>query len=521
MAWRNRTFSPKQQEEVLGMNQTAGRLPQYIVLSAGMVFAIIAGLLASGQYGNPISAVAPMLALGLMFMAVVNYRRGLYLLLASSAYLDFVKRLLLTGGTISFQDITKVLAIAPILALGLFLGCYIPVAILRRRKFFTLEPNFLIISAVLLAIFGVSTLIETKSIKETINATGQSGIYLVLIPLAYSMFTDRSIEEVHRLLRFALVAFLPVPLYGFWQLAYGYSDLEIAYMNSGMTITINLLITGQLRPFSTMSSPQAYGTMMFFWMVISLYNWKTATKRKAIWLFVFLIYLVADILSTTRGAMIFSLMSAVSMFWFASKLKTLSIYVFGILSLLLVILNARWLLDNLAWLDSFLPHGDSQFQNQLVGIQTFSDRLQGFINVLGNPRAWSLFGNSSSSDIELTSHDLLSQLLLRSGAAGVFIVLTALAFSLIKIHGRIMSIQDVPRRRLASMLLNIVVMFLFLCMTGSGFQVFPLNLFVFLFSGLVCAICFPEMAAPVLNNPHPPAGTKPTRLSEHRSVNLH
>jgi len=482
------------------MKLVEARIPIYIAIFFGIIFAVIVGNVGAGIFGNPLSTVAPIIAIGLWMWGTIDYRKGLIILIILSAFLDFAKRLLLFNGEIAIEDVAKVLLVAPVTLVGLLIGSWVPAAIFRKRKFARHEVKVIWIFIGAFALLGLASYIQTKNSKDVMTALGQCGIYMSMVIVAYSLYAKKSICEIKRLLLFIQLIFLPVALYGLWQVMFGYNQFEIDYMMTGLTITYNLLFEPYTRPFSTLNSPQAYGTMMWFLMVISFYQWRSASNRKGLLCIVWIIYLVADLFSTTRGSTVFSLVSLPFLYWFTSKRKTLAVYGFLGTVMLILVLNAQWLLNNLSYLDSLIPKSGA-FSQQMLNIQTMSERLQGYVNVLGNPESWSLLGDwhyraETAAHDENYNHDALSQLLLQFGIVGVGCIFGLITWAAVIIHSRVFKIRDEKMREMASLMLVLMVFFLFSNLFGKGFQVFPINMYFFLFVGLLLSLCFHEYAGP-------------------------
>ena len=458
----------------------------FVFLASGFIF----------TSANP-GTKSAMLIGGIFFaIGAVQPRRMLVLMVPITFYLDEAKRLLILSGKTGLDDVTSVLAIAPVGAIGIILGCVL------RRIFFRRSPEpaerIIFISAI--AVFVAFGGMEAFTVGDPLQAlrfAANSTVYFLLPWALLQCFKTK--QEIERFLWFSLLVGVPVALYGIWQYVFGLSDFEISYLQSGLTSTGAHLDDIRPRPFSTLGSAHAYSNVMAFMVALSVHFTARSAKGRGRWKSqaVVLVYALALLFSIGRGAIFAGLGMVVFAKLFRSKTGVMIAYSCSAFFLGGMILFAQKLQDAMDKLQAFLP-SSSDWQVQAFRLGTFSDRLMGYQNVLANPSSWPLFANPLKFRVTDTtyadadfSHDIFSQMILRLGAVPVFLGAAAAIYFLWRAHR---SVLELPMgkdgtRPLAARLMAIVVVFLLSHAAGSGITVFPMNFWTGIFVGLLCVIC--------------------------------
>ncbi|HEY5813579.1 MAG TPA: hypothetical protein VIT91_18155 [Chthoniobacterales bacterium] len=472
-------------------------MPKQLVLGLSfalcIVTAILVGSMVTGSMGNPITALGFSLGVVGFLCGIVKPEVGLAMLVVLSGYLDFFKRFLVMYSNVSMQDVAGVLSAAPFTLAGSFLGCYLACYVLRRRR----PPPYLRLVIALVLVLIASGLglqyIETRSVNQAITKAANDGAYLLMVPVIYVLYWDRPMADILRFWRNVVLFFLPIALYGMWQFTFGLNDFEYNYLISGLTIGINLLSDEQLRPFSTLNSPHSFSVMMWFCFILSFVlvyclSQKTSLIGKLLpWVFA-----TALVLSLVRTSMGFALMTLPMVFLMRSRALVAFSYAAGTLLFSIVVLNAQRIQDSMDLWYSKLPQG-SAFADQMFRLGTFSDRLNGYREVITNPKTWTLFGSqgrdmsTSIKGIE-TSHDFLSQLIIDRGIVITGALLLFCGWLLVKAHTAIFRIQDETERRFGAALIALVLLFAGSNLSGYAFGIFPLNLYVWMMVGFICVL---------------------------------
>lgn len=445
---------------------------------------------------NPVAKSAVLIGGSLLFVGAIQPRRMLVLLIPITFYLDGAKRLLVLVGNAQLDDVTSVLAIAPLAAVGIVIGCVIRRIFFRRRP----EPiERLAIFAALPAFvaFGGTEIFTAGDLLHGLKTVANSTVYFLLPWAILQIYRTR--EEIERLLKFCVIVGIPVALYGIWQYWMGLSQFEVDYLKSGLTITGANLEEIRPRPFSTLSSPHAYGYVMAFMLSLAIYTHSSREATRRTWkkTIIIVIYASAILLGMGRSAIVCGIMMLVCARLFRSKTGVMLAYVFSTVFLGGMILFAQPIMDALDTLQTYLP-GNSDWQEQAFRLSTWSDRLIGYRDVLANPGSWPLVVNpfkfraaDAFAETSPYSHDLLSQMIFRIGAIPVFLGACVAVYILWRAHRAILQLPTGKSgpRPLASLLMGMIVAFLLAQAAGSGITVFPMNFWMGTFAGLLSVIC--------------------------------
>ena len=461
----------------------------------GLAAAVGIGLFAVGYGGNPIKSLMLILGGITMIVATLRPKVGLYMLILSSAFLDLIKRLLLTFGVSSTSDVAGVLATAPMILIGTFLGACVLHPIFTKRM---LDKTGRRLALGALGLIGIAIAVgfrQATSIVELLGTVANQVAYALLLPVVYVLYRGKGIQEFEKLLRFSALAYIPVAIYGIFQFWFGYSRFEIEYLSSGLTITAINLYDIHPRPFSTLNSPHAYSTLMWFMTVccIGLGFQLRGENRTPRWLP--LLYISSLLLSFVRGAIVLAAINLLMGRWFKTRKGTITFYCIALTAGTFLIGFSEFLLDRLDWFQTFLP-GGSDWQQVAFRLGTISDRLQGYQSVLLNPKMYTAFGHGVSNEVmkftfeeEGFNHDVLSSTLFRFGVVGLVMLLSFCGFILWRIHSAVWRVQDREKKALGTTLVSIFVLILMSHIGGPSYHVFPINLFIWLFLGLTIMVC--------------------------------
>ena len=481
------------------ITQIKERLHIIIGTVLGLAGAIAGGLFAVGYGGNPVKSLMLLTGVVTMVVATLRPKTGLHLLILSSAFLDLIKRMLLAFGMSSMSDVTGVLAVSPMILVGTFFGVCVLHPIFTKRMLDQGERRLALGALLLIGISMVLGFREATSIIELLGNTANQAAYSLLVPIVYILYRRNGIREIEGLLRFTALIYIPVAAYGVFQFWFGYSQFEVDYLRSGLTTITANLYDLHPRPFSTLNSPHAYSTLMWFMAVttIGLGFQRTDANRAPRWLAI--LYIASLLLSFVRGAIVFAIANIFMGRWLKTRKGTITFHVASLVTLALVVGFSQMLLDHLEWFQRYLP-GDSDWQVVAFRLGTISDRLQGYQSVLLNPRMYTLFGHGvSSTELNLGygeegfSHDLLSATLYRFGIVGVLLILSVGGFILWRIHRAVWRTPDRDHKALGGSLLAIFVLILISHIGGASYHVFPINLFMWLYLGLAITVCAQAM----------------------------
>ncbi len=472
------------------------RLHIFVATLVGLALAVYAGLFAVGYGGNPVKSLMLLLGGASMVIASLRPRIGLALLVITSAYLDLIKRLLVCFGMSSMSDVTGVLAVAPMILLGIFLGSCVLHPIFTKKMLVAGERRLLWAALLVIAAAAAIAFKDATWIGDFFGAVANQGAYVLLVPIVFILYRREGPEEIRRFLRFIAYVYIPVALYGVYQFWFGYNQFEIEYLRSGLTVTSINLYDLHPRPFSTLNSPHSFSVLMWFMAVCTVHLGlrKTAHKQTPRWLP--FLYLTSVVFSFVRGAMVLTAANLFMARWFRTRRGTLIFYTVAVGAFALLVAFSQQIADNLEHLQKYLP-GETEWQLVLFRLGTLSDRFFGYQGVLLNSNMYTLFGHGSGAYASLEikageegfNHDALSTILYRFGVVGVLITLSLVAFIMYRVHSVVWRTTDRSRKALGSTLVSMFTLIVLSHVGGVSYNVFPINLFMWLFLGLALTVC--------------------------------
>ncbi len=447
------------------------------------------------SYPNPLTTTILVAAIAMSSVAIVHPRSGLYLLIITTGYLDLVKRLGILSDSLSGLDITVTLAVAPLLMLSICLGVVIR-NILERTK---LESWQWVVLFVLIACIGVTALQAFRGGAGFLGGAQtfvNSGGYLPLV-LITSMILPRR-EDALKVLRFALWVYLPVALYGIWQLFFGFSDFEVRFLQSGYTITVTDLDEARPRPFSTLNSPHTLSVCTAIFAAVALLIPFKGEKR-FVWQYpVGLVYILGCLATIGRSGIFIMPITLIGWLCFRRKWTTLLFYGTILGGLMLLMFNAETVLERLGSLENLLPMNEnSDISTEAFHLETFSDRLMSFHNGLTNPRFHTLFGDPDAAKADdensfgdTVAHDQITQTLVQYGLIGLAVSVLIAATGLWLAHRTVLRLEDHTTRETAIALLSIVAAVIYSGMLfGGHIDLFPVDVFFALLVGILVVCC--------------------------------
>jgi hypothetical protein len=440
--------------------------------------------------GNILANLFLYLIAGSALVALVSPRAGFFVCLISSAYVDMLKRLMVVSDRVQMQDLYYVLGFTPVtfgmVTLALFIRGLV------GRQTFTAADIRRLAAAGMIALINMALLLVSAGpeggggLKEAANS-GLYGMIIFTTPLLF----PRS-DDLLRLFKTILWIFAPVAVYGVSQFVWGFRDFEIEYLRTGLSIEIKQLFTDRVRAFSTLNSPTSLGAISAAFTVLPLF---LATQRAAsgkrhlglpIALLLTGVYLAALAASTSRTGLLLIAMSVIGYWCFTSRTRTLMFYATGLVSFLAMLFAATYLqsrLDDVS--QTLISLGGKYFSEETLTVNTFSDRLQGFAQVLTNPDAYTLFGygplrGKDPSD-PLYNHDLFSNILVRYGVVALAAVAIMGTLFLWFSHLSLLNIRDHRKRRIGAMMLALAMGFVAISgISGNVLSIFPVNIIFWL-----------------------------------------
>ncbi len=442
------------------------------------------------QEVNPLAASCICASAVFFVVAAVSPRAGFMILLFLCAYSDLLKRMLVFWGDLSFEQVSYVLAGAPVVVAGL------SASVVTRWAFHRLHLGMreLLIMVGIGIAMSLNFLLayrEGAGLLEAAKQAANNGLYLVLALVALKLI-ERP-EQVGKFLLTARWMFIPVAAYGIFQAFFGLADFEIEYLRSGLTIMVKEMWDVRPRPFSTLNSAHALGTVAAGFAVLSLYPILGHRGHRAVFGEklksggLFLLYLAASLASLARTAIIVWVVGLFAFWCFRSRWRTKVFYWLSVAGFAGLIAASPFILENIAAWD---PANDQQSAvvGQALRIQTYVERLRGFVNLTRSTEMYSLFGLREDQKMtEMTyNHDPISSLLVDFGLVGLATAMAVVFFGLRAIHSRLLARPPGEDRDTVVLLTAINVGWLASHVLFHGvITTFPVNAFFWLFIGMI------------------------------------
>ena len=443
--------------------------------------------------GNPLAAFCMLATLVMVQVAIIAPRTGLLLLLCLCAFSDLMKRLLVIFGTLGMDQVSNVLMAAPAVVMGLFFS------IVTRRIFHLLRyrPMEVFLTAVALVLAAASVITSLRKGGTPLEAAKEAvnhGVYTIVAVVGMRIFENAA--QVERFLRSALIIFIPVALYGLWQLTFGMANFEVEYLRSGLTIEIKQLYDIRPRPFSTLNSAGVYGTLCAGFAVLSLYP-RFARRHRPLEagesagsIIMALIFLAGAVGSLVRSSHIVWIIALIAFRCFRSRKGTVLFYSTAVGAFIALILSAGYLLDHLPDLDPG-QLAQSDYGATVLTIATYSDRLKGFINLMSSTEMYSVFGLSDIKELtDITyNHDPISTILIEHGVVGLAIMLIGATVMIVWLHRGILAMPKGRDRTLAVLLASLLAGWTAAeVLVKAVITTFPLNALYWLFLGVLARL---------------------------------
>ncbi len=495
----------------------------------GAVYVMLSVLLGGG---NTIGALAQFLSIGSCILAVLQPRLALYLMVLYAGYSDLLKRMMIFDGHVTMNDIMWVRALCPLTLAGICIGTLVRSlhdgSFHQRRKLVSLLVCFLgfIVS-------GVSALRSGSGFNAAATQLADGAAYMFLLFVVPCIF--RTPAQIIAFIKYCLIVFIPVALYGIKQQIFGLSEFEIEYLNSGLTVLSKHLDDVRPRPFSTLVDSSPFGTTCAVCACLALmvrrHHRDTGTRAWGGMSFVlFTLFVVACIASMARIANINWLLPILLLPVLRSARGTAALYATVATMFVTACIFAQELINAVTRLTLWALEN---FGGTAIGVQfsrfwTICDRLDGMHDIAHNPLMWTMFGYGTKGAADLheahmvASHDLISNLLLEIGWLPLGILLVIAALALHSFHRSVLGLRGTPVFSICLWMVGIEFgLLVHNIFAGNVTSTFPVNFFCWFIAGALNACIIhqeglrvkkqqPEQSSPQMQRPSfAHAGTTP------------
>lgn len=465
-------------------------------------------IMASG--GNALAKAYSYVLVASALFGLLFPRPAVIYLIFLSGYLDTFKRLMILDSGVTLRDLYYVLGVAPATMFGILLSVlnsalqgHIPLARGQGRWIFIVLGLQIFIAALSLVAVGRSG----RALGDAVNMAAYISL-MIVIPLLF-----RSKLLLAKFIKTVLLIFIPSAIYTIYQSFAGYSNLEIAYLKSGMTIEIKQLYEVTIRPFGTMNSTMSASVIFGMLGALALVGpWgrtfheeeKGQTKSYYLSLgfpriVLFLLYATACYVTLGRTGWVTGVLGCILGVVFRHKFLTIITYIASSVAGLTLILGASWILSSglLSEINTFLlRYSSSDVMDRQLTVNTFSDRLISFANLTHNRELWTPFGWKIAGIPESRKpliHDAITDLLVKFGYVPWGILIIGAITGVIYMHKVVLRQTSQEARVLAASCAAAVFILGLGCLSSwSQLFVFPVNVYVWLFPGVLAGIHFAD-----------------------------
>ncbi len=451
--------------------------------------------------GSTLGEVAMFITIGSFVICVLSAKTGVVVLILLCGYVDLLKRLLVVE-RFDFLDVASCLAAAPLAMLGLSVHIVLSWS-LGRIRLTRLDFAMFALTALVLAATLVLGRIRGMGGAYLLQDMANSAAYIMIVPVVHIYYN--TVPAQLRLIRTLCILFVPVALYGVYQLVNGISWFELRYLQSGFSMNEIRLDELVVRPFSTLNSTRSLSVVCAVLSVLSLAPYfviKGGGGFRALMnplkAALPLIFLVGCLCSLGRTGYATWAVALACLFFFRNGFRVAFFYGAGIAVFVTLVLASDYLLENkvLNQLSAKVA-GKSDLQTMATQLGTLNARLAGYRNILTDTSKWTLFGNRSVAkqpadgggnpmQNEYHRHDLLSDVILNYGIVP-FVFGLALVFLVLRaMHRRHLRMKDPARRQMVLAGLSLLVgIGVTVVASHSALTTFPVNFFFWLVAGIV------------------------------------
>ena len=465
-------------------------------LGMGVLSAIVA-------FRNPVLSIALVAVIASSALGIWHPRISFFLFLGLLPFVDFLKRLQLTFTVPSSLEWYLVLALPDILLLSTVVGVVFKQAIVKRQLTIKMgRTEWWLLAFLGSMLLGVAHSVFPITVSMAVFKL--SGLYILVYFLAPALITER--QHLRFLLKMSFVLSLVVALYGLWQTAFGMTSFEEKWLTGGYTgLEVETIIFYTLRPFSTLSGPQAYAYYLAIGLICGLVYIRgfVPPNTRRLWYVGAFLGAVAIGLSLTRSAILLFVLAWLLGRWLPKARlcrRPMMLFFLGSLSIVgSVVLLLRFGDPIQSWA---LSSGIPVIQRAFV-VGTLSDRFRGWYGIATDSRYWTFLGyglGTTASTVmrkygltfDLFTHDEYTGLLVEQGLIGLTLLLGFLLAWMRFVMLRLQTVQSVRLARTGWALMGLSLGLLLVGMLGTFLKVSPINVYFWLIAGLLARSTFFE-----------------------------
>jgi hypothetical protein len=503
--------------------------PLFIIFGAclGGIYILLSILMDSG---NAIGNICRFLTIGSCTFAFIQPKRAIYWIIFLAAYSDLIKRMMVLDWRFDKMDILWSRALTPMtlacILLSLMLRGLRDNSIFQKRHF----KSLLLCTGGFL--FAAVSAMRSDGVTEGLMSLADGYSYMFLIFVIPCLF--QTTEEMMSYVKFFLIVFVPVALYGIKQQFFGLSEFEIDYLKSGKTILIKHLEDVRPRPFSTLCDNSPYATTCAIMACLSMMlRGYYRSIGKHIWQFTGVltwgVYVIGCITSLSRLPNLNWALPFLLLIPLRNARSTIGLYgAMAILFILACVFAAelKSIVEQVTLWAMGSPLANNTFGEQLSRFWTLGARLDGMHDLAYNPRMWTVFGYGTSvtqallSSEEVHSHDPVSKSILTIGWLPSGILLIIIIFCIVALHRSVFSLRTVKADFYAGiwMLATIFGLVFHNLFGGSVTTTTPVNFFFWFMAGAINTMLGHQQRLTAKTEAHIPKEQTQTRQAVIRPI---
>lgn len=428
--------------------------------------------------------------------SLVSQKVQWFLLISLACFGDLLKRVLILYGDFNFMDIAAPLSLAPAILFLVIAVSFYPLFLSARTSN---RYIFIFLGCLVWAGFSAINALKAgfsaQSLQELVNGAGYVNLCWI-VPLAIRS----KVVNVHVLLNSVLSCLFIAVLYGLWQSIFGITRFEEAYILSGFTLLINHYDGKWMRPFSTFSSIHAYSIVTLLAVSIVVINSKVRLLeglrvKKFQTVFLFILFFVAMIIGLGRAAWLGFGVTVLMALSIRRLGTTLALYFFGLVAVVILVMSSGFILERL---DDYQDISEEigGYSNTRTGkavqVSSYSDRLQGFNNIIENSEMRTAFGvKGYEGGRKMYSHDPITSALRDHGFVPVTVFGLILLFVVVQAHRKILAIRNREQKVAVCWLVGTVGgVVVSGALSGDHLHLVPVNLITWMLCGIAIYYTF-------------------------------
>lgn len=451
--------------------------------------AYLAGVITNDILG-PFTAICRIVSVGLMLIALLNPKLGMYIVFVELCYVDLLKRLVVYIDGPNFL-ITFQLLLVPVITIGLVAAF----TIWRSIQEQTIRPRHYAMIG-LIGFFSIFLIFVFRSnmglmgaMKNSANITAYATIILLID------FHCKTLGDILILLRRYLVILLPAAIYTVYQAIFGFQQFEIYYALTGFTKAASSVLSGTPRAFGTFAAVSstaifAASAPLAFW-----FAWYYPKLRFKM-IVTGIILTAALIAARGRTNWIVFVLTLLG-FPFMMNVKRLTIlYAGGLTASFMLfwfspLLLENWEAINKTWIEFVGAETAGEYRTFTLG--TFSARLEGLKGLKENTHyTWTgklgdkLGIEKYNTGLEYSSHDGINQMMMSLGILGLLVAAASLITLTIYTHKILFTCGSMEAFTLGTICMAFLVPFIIAnLLGGSIIHVTPINFWLFTAVGII------------------------------------